>query len=387
MECEGVSRVWKRSIETRYLRYTQMISDGDSKSLATLNELKPYGEIKVEKHECVGHVQKRVTPKLKAVRASFKRDKADAKKKEKELKDKISEIREKYGLKRARTRKGLEISKDETEKKLKRGRRQKSLEISEDEAEKKLRVLQTALDEIKVPEGQLLDDTIHQLQVYYGNAIRANVGELEKMTDACWAVMYHSLSTDENPCHYCCPRGMDSWCKFQRALAQGDDVPSHHTPTRKCSSDCYGCHTTVSSDLEPYLEPAWRSLCTPELLTKCLLGATQNSNESFNKLVWSRCPKTEYCNFDTVLNAVAQSTIIFNSGQQALVKLMTDLGIPMGPLCTSYFVAKDRDRVQRSQCKMDAVAKKRRQTLQRRDTLAEQHCIAKEGTTYQAGCF
>ena len=98
MECAGVLRICNRSVETRHLRYTQMISDGDSESLATLNEHKPYGDVKVEKHECVGHAQKRVTPKLKAARASFKSDKANANKKVKELKEKMKEVREQYGL-------------------------------------------------------------------------------------------------------------------------------------------------------------------------------------------------------------------------------------------------------------------------------------------------
>ena len=36
-------------VETWHLRYTQMISDGDSKSLATLNEHQPwYGDLKVD---------------------------------------------------------------------------------------------------------------------------------------------------------------------------------------------------------------------------------------------------------------------------------------------------------------------------------------------------
>lgn len=57
MECEGVLRIWSRSVEKRHLRYTELISDGDCKSLATLNEHKPYGtNVAVEKHECVGHV-------------------------------------------------------------------------------------------------------------------------------------------------------------------------------------------------------------------------------------------------------------------------------------------------------------------------------------------
>ena len=103
MESEGVLRIWHRSVETRHLRYTQMISDGDCKSLAVLNEHQPYGkEVKVVKHECVGHVQKRVTPKLKLARTSFKRDRTEAKKKEKALKDRMKEVREQYGLGRGR---------------------------------------------------------------------------------------------------------------------------------------------------------------------------------------------------------------------------------------------------------------------------------------------
>ena len=90
---------------------------------------------------------------------------------------------------------------------------------------------------------------------------------------------------------------------------------------------------------------------------------------------------------DTVETAVGQATICFNSGRQALTKMMDGLGIPVGPLCTSYLAAKDYDRVKRSQSKMDAVAKKRRQTLQWRDALVEQQHIAAEGTTYQAGGF
>lgn len=87
MESEGVLRIWNCLIETCHIRYTEMISDGDCRSLATLKEHRPYGEVKVDKLECVGHVQKRVTPKLKAARTSFKNDKAQANKKIKMLKE------------------------------------------------------------------------------------------------------------------------------------------------------------------------------------------------------------------------------------------------------------------------------------------------------------
>ena len=29
-------------------------------------------------------------------------------------------------------------------------------------------------------------------------------------------------------------------------------------------------------------------------MQRCVLGATQNQNESFNALIWGRCPKAEF---------------------------------------------------------------------------------------------
>ena len=174
-------RIWNRSAETRHLRYTQMISDGDCKPFATFNEHKPYGNVEVVKHECAGHMQKRVMPKVKLARTSFKSDKANTKKKEKALKDRMK---------------------------------------------------------------------------------------------------------------------------------------------------------------------------------KCLLGATQNCNESFNSLVWLRAPKTEFCSLATMKGAVGQAVIVFNSGKQPLVKLMDQLRIPAGPLCSSYLGCADQDHVKRARSKMEVEEEK-----------------------------
>lgn len=119
------------------------------------------------------------------------------------------------------------------------------------------------------------DTEIGVLQKYYGNHIREHAArpdtdphKLEAMHDGCWSVFYHSISTDSNPHHHCCPKGETSWCTYQKALAKGEEPPP--------------AHTTIPADFEEYLEPVWRSLCNPSLLGKCLLGATQNRNESFN---------------------------------------------------------------------------------------------------------
>ena len=43
------------------MRYTKILSDGDSKTLSNLNDkLKPYGDTVIEKLDCVNHVYKRM---------------------------------------------------------------------------------------------------------------------------------------------------------------------------------------------------------------------------------------------------------------------------------------------------------------------------------------
>jgi len=73
--------------------------------------------------------------------------------------------------------------------------------------------------------------------------------------------------------------------------------------------------------------------------------------------VWLRA---EYCGLPAIQSAVSQATIVFNSGKQALEKLMKKLDIPVGP---------DVERQKRAQDKLDIVSKKRRQTIQARDSL------------------
>ena len=61
MEAAAGLILWKRSVSRLNLRYVNVISDGDSKTMKALRKAKPYGEdVKLTKYECVGHVQKRL---------------------------------------------------------------------------------------------------------------------------------------------------------------------------------------------------------------------------------------------------------------------------------------------------------------------------------------
>ena len=94
MECDAAAELWKRSEERLHLRYTEIICDGDSKTITHLNDLKPYGEeVTITKHECIGHVQKRMGTRLRAVKKTLNHDKKIARDKLSALKDELKELK------------------------------------------------------------------------------------------------------------------------------------------------------------------------------------------------------------------------------------------------------------------------------------------------------
>lgn len=125
MEVEGVKRIWLRSVEKLKLMYTSFISDGDSKSFFMLENLKPYSGKTIVKHECVGHVAKRVGTRFRKLVQS----------------------------------------------------------------------------KMKYPDGQparfgrrFTGKTMDALGVYYGGAIRDNIGDVDAMEKAIWAVFHHCFN-------------------------------------------------------------------------------------------------------------------------------------------------------------------------------------------------
>ena len=64
-----------RSVKDLKLQYATFIGDGDAKTFACLTELKPYGEdVEIIKHECVGHIQKRMWMALQKLKKSGIKD-------------------------------------------------------------------------------------------------------------------------------------------------------------------------------------------------------------------------------------------------------------------------------------------------------------------------
>ncbi|GFV97803.1 uncharacterized protein TNCV_2021181 [Trichonephila clavipes] len=131
--------------------------------------------------------------------------------------------------------------------------------------------------------GRLTFKEVDSIQHYYGLAIRKNLSSVEDMKRAIWAIYFHKLSTEDNPQHALCPLGEDSW-----------------------------------------------DLTEKDLLKKCLHGRTQNPNESFNKCIWERIPKTVFVGIETLKFGVMDAVICFNDGYVSRIKVFEALGIKPG---------------------------------------------------------
>ena len=143
--------------------------------------------------------------------------------------------------------------------------------------------------------GRLTESVINTLSVYFGGSIRNFPGDVDGMFRAVWTVFHHSIS------------GSDSWCKFNRALAENEETPKHTLKLPK--------------DLGPFIKPVFTVLSKWELLERCALGETHNQNESFNNIVWSWCPKMGFCSLVSVDIAVNLAAITFNHRLEGLLPL------------------------------------------------------------------
>lgn len=164
--------------------------------------------------------------------------------------------------------------------------------------------------------GRLTDSEINLLQKYYGLAIQRNQKKtLMEMSQAVWAIYFHKLSTDQNPQHGLCPMGEDSWCGFNKCLAEGTPYTHQHS---------------LPEAVLLSIKNVFRDLSSKELLLKCMHGRTQNPNESFNNCVWERVPKTTFVSKVALDLGIMDAVSVFNDGAYSRTKVLKELKINPG---------------------------------------------------------
>ena len=220
--------------------------------------------------------------------------------------------------------------------------------------------------------GRLTDEVIDKLQTYYGLAIRQS-SELQQMAKAVWAGLLHRSSTDSNPQHRCCPDGVDSWCGNKRMEAGAQATYSHHNILPKAVFDA--------------IKPVYLRLADRSVLEKCLMGATQNANESFNGVLWRMCPKDIFASAAVVELSASLAIARFNHGSHTLSSVLEEMGCEKGAFTQSALAKEDLLRIRRANKQSLDIEKQRRKKRRRRRKGWEEAKIDKEGVTYEAGAF
>ena len=185
--------------------------------------------------------------------------------------------------------------------------------------------------------------------------------------------IFHMASTDSNPQHKYCPEGSESYCSYNRAIANEAPPPKHNP--------------TFSNEVLKEIFPTVKRLTEPDLLKRCGKMLTQNANESYNAGVWRRAPKTEFRSMMNIETAVALATLSFNCGPYGITRVMEELGLRYSPNLNKHVVRKALEAVKRSKSKAKGVSKWKRRTIKILNRKKEHNLTEKEGTTYSRGAF
>lgn len=160
-----------------------------------------------------------------------------------------------------------------------------------------------------------------------------------------------------------CPKGEDSWCKYNKK----DPNYRHH-----------GIPPAVAD----VMKSVYRDLAHPDV-KKCLHGKTQNANEAFNHILWSRIPKTVFVGANTLQIGLCDAVLSFNDGNVGRAKVLQKLNINPGFNTVNILKELDEIRVKKADILMEQMAKRARRI--QRNLKATKNDTSDPG--YGAGMF
>ena len=220
---------------------------------------------------------------------------------------------------------------------------------------------------------KLTDGLIKKLTIYFGLAIRRNINSVANMKKAIMATLHHYSSTDTKKMHQNCPTGADSWCAWQKAKAEGTHTKYKHPSP------------LISPDIKKHLLPIYVNLSRDELLTRCLGGHTQNSNESLNSTVWRMAPKHLHSGGKVINIAAFMAAGVFNEGYFAILKVMEELRINIGVACKDFATNYDAQRITRQNEMTKSCTKEARTARRLENTRINELYEEEEGLLYAPG--
>ncbi|XP_077271107.1 uncharacterized protein LOC143902250 [Temnothorax americanus] len=133
------------------------------------------------------------------------------------------------------------------------------------------------------------------------------------------------------------------------------------------------------------IKPIYEDLSRDELLSRCIGGFTQNSNESFNATIWSMAPKSTSSG-KTVLDIAGNLAVcIFNDGICSIMQVIRQLDMTVGSNCYNFCVEADELRIDFSNRSLTEAAKTARMSSKLARKEEEELNVNLEGQLYGAG--
>ena len=238
----------------------------------------------------------------------------------------------------------LEVKKiKKSEEKIKEEEERKNLEQKKiKQPRKKRRTTSEPSTPAPPKTTELTGKVMKEVSTYYGLAIQRYPDSIEEMEREIWATFYHKISTGKNPQHDKCNI---EWCGYLQA--QANNTVYEHKPA-------------LSPLVEAYVKPVFEKLTDHELLKRCLGKNTQNSNECYNKTLWSVVQKHTFAGKELTELAVQITLAVFNEGQMTILKILEVMGCTIGWNSYNFASKKNYERIYCAERHAKASAKEAR---------------------------
>ncbi|XP_033099991.1 uncharacterized protein LOC117103531 [Anneissia japonica] len=182
------------------------------------------------------------------------------------------------------------------------------------------------------------------------------------------AGLYHSTNlADKDEQHQYCVG--TQWCKYHN------------------DRETYKEDARLPSSFLPYMKRVYERLSDIKLLQRCLPGLTQNQNESFNSLIWARCPKERSFGPKFVNRAVYSAILHWNIGATSRERVMERMALSVGQHTQTINDKKDTDRINQSVRRANDDQKQKRKQKKDDKIRSEEQQLEIEGPTYGSGLF
>ena len=269
-----------------------LVCDGSNKTFAKVTEHNPYADKallhRIQRYECLAHVGKRMKvhliehqkDQLKQARLEKQSERTklitlgrSAKSVDKELGTKFKGMLVRNTLPRGDWNTNPEVPMS-TSSATKRGRKAKVLS----------------------------DEMCSRITSFYQLAVKQHLGNPGAILEAITAIPLHLGADGENASvnHRFCAQGVDSWCRYQRAIAEGNIPPRHPNFLS------VGAVELVTRVFSKY------TYDKEYFINQIASGQTSNHNEAVNNILFSMVRKTEAIGIEVMRLGSALAVIRYN---------------------------------------------------------------------------